>query len=214
MVDQIDVALLTFLGQLVGSIGAGSSSDLLGRKWTFQITMIIWGDAGILAAFAWNVWALMFFRFLIGVGGEAPVAQAMMSEFVPADKRAKYIAIMEGFWAVGFVLSGAFDRGGLRFGGGASFDSGYRLHFAPHAQVVTLQQQQLCAVAGLDRPFTLEVMLWDDIIDLCIDGRRTLLDRCPQRRGAAVMVYAEDAAVMFELAAVTALAERDEPPGG
>ena len=135
LVDQIDVALLTFLlasitlefgltpvqigflasmtflGQLVGNIGAGSSSDLLGRKWTFQITMIIWGTASILAAFSWNVWALMFFRFLIGVGvgGEAPVAQAMVSEFVPADKRAKYIAIMEGFWAVGFVLSGAIS---------------------------------------------------------------------------------------------------------
>ena len=48
----------------------------------------------------------MFFRFLIGVGvgGEAPVAQAIVSEFVPANVRGKNIAIMEGFWAGGFVL--------------------------------------------------------------------------------------------------------------
>jgi putative MFS transporter len=135
LVDQIDVALLTFLlasitvefhltpvqigvlasmtflGQLVGNIMAGSASDLLGRKWTFQITMIVWGVASFLAALSWSVGALMFFRFLIGVGvgGEAPVAQAMVSELVPAKSRAKYIAIMEGFWAVGFVLSGAIS---------------------------------------------------------------------------------------------------------
>lgn len=132
LVDQIDVALLTFLlgalikefglspeqagllaamtflGQLVGNIVAGTTADLFGRKVVFQATMIVWGLASLCAAVSWNVTALMFFRFLIGtgVGGEAPVAQALVSEFVPANVRGRYIAIMEGFWAVGFVLSG------------------------------------------------------------------------------------------------------------
>ena len=54
---------------------------------------------------------LMICRFFIGVGvgGEAPVAQAMVSELVPAAMRGKYIAIMEGFWAIGYVLSGAIS---------------------------------------------------------------------------------------------------------
>ena len=133
LVDQIDVALLTFLlgslivefglspeqagllaamtfaGQLVGNLIAGTSSDMFGRRMVFQVTMVVWGIASLLAAISWNVSALMFFRFLIGVGvgGEAPVAQAMVSEFVPASVRGKYIAIMEGFWAVGYVMSGA-----------------------------------------------------------------------------------------------------------
>ena len=135
LVDQIDVSLLTFLlgslivefglspeqagllaamtflGQLVGNLLAGTSADMYGRKWVFQVTMVIWGVASLLAAISWSVSALMFFRFLIGigVGGEAPVAQAMVSEFVPANVRGKYIAIMEGFWAVGFVLSGTIS---------------------------------------------------------------------------------------------------------
>ena len=135
LVDQIDVALLTFLlgslivefgispeqagllaamtfaGQLVGNLIAGTSSDMYGRKFVFQATMVVWGIASLLAAISWSVSALMFFRFLIGigVGGEAPVAQAMVSEFVPANVRGKYIAIMEGFWAVGFVLSGTIS---------------------------------------------------------------------------------------------------------
>ena len=105
------LASMTFLGQLVGNLIAGTSSDMFGRKIVFQATMLVWGVASLCAAISWSVSALMFFRFLIGVGvgGEAPVAQAMVSEFVPANVRGKYIAIMEGFWAVGFVLSGSIS---------------------------------------------------------------------------------------------------------
>ena len=135
LVDQVDVALLTFLlgsivvafdltpaqtgqlaamtfaGQLVGNIAAGTASDRYGRKVVFQVTMLVWGFASLAAAAAWSLTALMVCRFLIGVGvgGEAPVAQAMVSEIVPANVRGKYIAFMEGFWAVGYVLSGAIS---------------------------------------------------------------------------------------------------------
>lgn len=102
------LASMTFLGQLVGNLLIGSFSDLFGRRIAFQSTMILWGVASFLAAGAWNVASLMIFRFLIGVGvgGEAPVAQAVLSEIIPASVRAKYIAFMEGFWAVGFIISG------------------------------------------------------------------------------------------------------------
>ena len=135
LVDQVDVALLTFLlgsivaafhlspaqagqlaamtfaGQLVGNIAAGTASDKFGRRAVFQLTMIVWGLSSLAAAAAWSLTALMVCRFLIGVGvgGEAPVAQAMVSEIVPANVRGRYIAFMEGFWAVGFVLSGAIS---------------------------------------------------------------------------------------------------------
>jgi MFS transporter, putative metabolite:H+ symporter len=135
LVDQIDVALLTFLlgsivvafgltpteagqlaamtfaGQLVGNVLAGTASDRFGRKAVFQVTMVVWGLASLAAAASWSLPVLMACRFLIGVGvgGEAPVAQAMVSEIVPASVRGKYIAVMEGFWAVGYVLSGAIS---------------------------------------------------------------------------------------------------------
>ena len=51
----------------------------------------------------------------------------------------------------------------------------------------------------------LEVVLWDDIIDVCIDGYRTLIDRCPERRGTKVLVYAEDSEVTFEMVEIRAL---------
>src|SRR5579875_1963717 len=94
------LASMTFLGQLAGNIVIGSISDLFGRRIAFQSTMVLWGVASFLAAASWNVGSLMVFRFLIGagVGGEAPVAQAVLSEIIPAGVRAKYIAFMEGFW--------------------------------------------------------------------------------------------------------------------
>ena len=76
LVDQVDVALLTFLlgsivvafgltptqagqlaamtfaGQLVGNILAGTASDRFGRKIVFQVTMIVWGFASLAAAAA------------------------------------------------------------------------------------------------------------------------------------------------------------------
>ena len=135
LVDQVDVALLTFLlgsivvafgltpteagqlaamtfaGQLLGNIVAGTAADRFGRKAVFQVTMVVWGLASLAAAAAWSLPVLMACRFLIGVGvgGEAPVAQAMVSEIVPANVRGKYIAFMEGFWAIGYVLSGAIS---------------------------------------------------------------------------------------------------------
>ena len=135
LVDQVDVALLTFLlgsivaafglsptqagqlaamtfaGQLVGNIVAGTASDKFGRRMVFQVTMVVWGVASLAAAASVSLGMLMTCRFLIGagVGGEAPVAQAMVSEIVPANVRGKYIAFMEGFWAVGYVLSGAIS---------------------------------------------------------------------------------------------------------
>jgi MFS transporter, putative metabolite:H+ symporter len=104
------LASMTFLGQLVGTLLIGSVSDLFGRRIAFPSTMIVWGLASFLAAGARDVVSLMVFRFLIGVGvgGEAPVAQAV-SEIIPANVRAKYIAFMEGFWAVGFIISGTIS---------------------------------------------------------------------------------------------------------
>jgi len=135
LVDQVDVALLTFLlgtivaafgltplqagllasmtfaGQLVGNVAAGLAADRFGRRGVFQATMLVWGTASLMAACAWSAPVLMACRFLIGVGvgGEAPVAQALVSEFVPAGVRGRYIALMEGCWAVGYVLSGAIS---------------------------------------------------------------------------------------------------------
>lgn len=86
---------------------------------------------------------------------------------------------------------------GLRLKAGETFDSGYDLSFLPYESAVRLNDQSTGAVEGLDQPFTLEIVLHDDIIDVCIDHRRTIIDRCPERHGDRLLFYALNAGVSF-----------------
>ena len=94
---------------------------------------------------------------------------------------------------------------GVRLRATERFDSGYELHIAPHAGIVRLNEQVLYGVTGLDRPFDLEVMMKGDLIDVCIAGRRTVIDRCPERAGERVFLYAQDGEATFTVAQVVAL---------
>ena len=94
---------------------------------------------------------------------------------------------------------------GLRLRAGETFDSGYDLRFSPCDRVASLNDQCIYGVDGLDRPFSLEIVLREDIIDVCIDGRRTLIDRCPEQRGDRMLLYAQDSEVAFEVAEIAAL---------
>lgn len=105
------VASSGFAGMLLGASTAGVLADRFGRKVVFQYSMLLWGLASLLMAFSWDFWSLVVFRFLIGcgMGAEFPVAQALVSEFIPTRQRGKYIAWLEGFWPLGFILAGVLS---------------------------------------------------------------------------------------------------------
>ena len=56
------------LGALIGAFGGGYVTDRLGRFKTFIIDLICLVVAAIGSALAWDLWSLLFFRFLLGVG--------------------------------------------------------------------------------------------------------------------------------------------------
>lgn len=95
-------------GMGIGSVLAGMWADKFGRKVVFQWSMILWGLGALFCAGAWNFPSLMAARLLLGfgMGAEFPVAQSILSEITPADRRGKYIALAEGMWPMGFVLAG------------------------------------------------------------------------------------------------------------
>lgn len=43
------------------------------------------------------------------MGMEFPIAQSLLSEMIPASRRGKYIALMDGFWPLGFVAAGCLS---------------------------------------------------------------------------------------------------------
>lgn len=99
---------MSMAGMLVGSFLAGALADRFGRKGLLQFSMIIWGVGGIMCALSWNAISLFVFRFLLGLGlgAEYPVANAMLSEFLPVKVRGRWLTLMEGLSPIGVVTSG------------------------------------------------------------------------------------------------------------
>lgn len=101
-------ASASFIGMFFGASIAGLAADRFGRKPVFQVSMIVWGVGSLLCGLSQGYSDLFVYRVILGVGMgmELPVALAMVSEFIPAAKRGKYTAILEGFLPVGYVCAG------------------------------------------------------------------------------------------------------------
>ncbi len=91
---------------------------------------------------------------------------------------------------------------GLCLRSSGNLESGYFLRFLPYEHKVFLNQQSISCVQGLENPFQLEIIMKGDIIDVCIDNRRCLVDRCPELKGDRIFFYCQDGNVAFEQVAV------------
>jgi putative MFS transporter len=102
------VASASFFGMVLGAALAGLLADRFGRRPVFQWSMVLWGVASYLCSTAHDVNTLIVYRVLLGIGMgmEFPVAQALLSEFVPTASRGRLIALMDGFWPLGFITAG------------------------------------------------------------------------------------------------------------
>ncbi|MNX55314.1 putative niacin/nicotinamide transporter NaiP [compost metagenome] len=102
------LASSSFLGMFLGAAIAGLLADRYGRKPVFQVSMIFWGVGSLMCGFAQDVNTLMAFRVLLGfgMGMEFPIGLSMVSEIVPAKSRGRYVAVLEGFWPIGFIAAG------------------------------------------------------------------------------------------------------------
>lgn len=86
---------------------------------------------------------------------------------------------------------------GLRLRGTGNFEGGYDLLFQPVERIVRLHEEAIYAVDGLDQPFAVEIILYEDLFDVCIDGRRCIVNRCPERRGNHLFFFAHQSNVTF-----------------
>jgi MFS transporter, putative metabolite:H+ symporter len=102
------LASSSFFGMLIGAATAGMLADRFGRKPVFQVSMVFWGVGSLLCGFAHDVNWLMAFRILLGfgMGMEFPIGQSIVSEILPAKNRGRYVALLEGFWPIGFIFAG------------------------------------------------------------------------------------------------------------
>lgn len=95
------------VGMCLGAICSGTLADRIGRKAMFAATLAVYSVGTALCAFSWNLESLLCFRFIVGfgVGGQPPVANAMMSEYAPAKHRGKMLVLQNCSWAVGWLVA-------------------------------------------------------------------------------------------------------------
>ena len=110
-----------FVGMLAGAFGFGRLADRIGRRPVLMATVAIDACFGVASAFAPDFGWLLALRFLtgIGVGGTLPVYYTMMAEFLPNDRRGRWLVLLESFWAVGTVLLALLAWAAVRWGADA-----------------------------------------------------------------------------------------------
>jgi putative MFS transporter len=84
----------TFLGMLIGSFLAGVLGDRYGRRYTYQVNLLIIGVTSIAAALAPSIRWLIAFRLImgLGLGAEIVIGYATLTEFVPPGRRGRWLA--------------------------------------------------------------------------------------------------------------------------
>ncbi|KAK1946786.1 Synaptic vesicle 2-related protein [Phytophthora citrophthora] len=96
-----------FVGMLGGGLVGGVAGDFYGRKPVLLTTLAINAIAAFLSAFSPNIYWLIFFRAMAGVGVGGVVASlfALCLEHVPVSARGRYVTILCSFWMFGAVLT-------------------------------------------------------------------------------------------------------------
>lgn len=86
----------TFVGMMIGAFAAGYVGDKLGRRYSYQLNLAIFGIASIAACFAPNIAWLIVLRFImgIGLGAELVVAAGTLAEFVPPATRGRWVSLL------------------------------------------------------------------------------------------------------------------------
>jgi putative MFS transporter len=98
---------LTFVGMTLGALITGFVGDKLGRRFTYQINLLIFGLASLAAAFSQDMNQLIACRFIqgLGLGAEIVVGYSTLTEFVPPKTRGRWLSMMAFLTVTGFPVT-------------------------------------------------------------------------------------------------------------
>jgi len=95
---------LTFVGMTIGALITGFIGDAYGRRFTYQVNLLIFGLASLAAAVVQNMDQLIICRFVqgLGLGAEIVVGYSTLTEFVPPRTRGRWLSFMALIVVAGF----------------------------------------------------------------------------------------------------------------
>jgi MFS family permease len=116
------------LGMTIGGVTFGWLADKLGRKTMFVIDLLFFIVFALLSSIAQNVYEIITFRILmgIGIGADYPITSTLISEFAPSKKRGALLMYGIMFYWVGTLLAGVVNYFSL----GLGQDLSWRIAFA------------------------------------------------------------------------------------
>lgn len=99
-----------YAGMFVGALSCGAIADAVGRRKALLLTITMASVFTGLCSIAWDVVSMSILRFLagIGLGGTLPQPGVYLSEYVPADRRGRFLGLTETSWVYGALLAAAF----------------------------------------------------------------------------------------------------------
>ena len=91
----------------LGALITGYVGDAMGRRFTYQINLLIFGLASLAAAFVQSMDQLIICRFIqgLGLGAEIVVGYSTLTEFVPPKTRGRWLAFMAFIVVAGFPVT-------------------------------------------------------------------------------------------------------------
>ena len=98
---------MALYGTVIGALLGGFPADKFGRKKTLFWISILYLVSAVGSALAPEVYSLMFFRFIggLGVGASSVVAPMYISEIAPANKRGQLTALFQFNIVVGILIA-------------------------------------------------------------------------------------------------------------
>ena len=84
-------------GTVLGSIFAGAPADRYGRRASLFVLAVLYVLSAAGCAFAFNWYAVVFFRFVGGlaIGGSSVIGPMYIAEIAPADKRGRLVGFFQ-----------------------------------------------------------------------------------------------------------------------
>ena len=85
------------IGAMVGALLVGRPADWWGRRPVLTLLAVLFVVSAVGCALAWNLYALLFFRWLggVAVGGASVVCPMYITEIAPAKRRGLLVAVSQ-----------------------------------------------------------------------------------------------------------------------
>jgi MFS transporter, SP family, arabinose:H+ symporter len=98
---------IALLGTIAGAAFAGIPGDQYGRRDSLRAMSILYLISALGCGFAWNWGALLFFRFIggLGVGGSSVLGPMYIAEIAPAKWRGRLVGVFQVNIVVGILLA-------------------------------------------------------------------------------------------------------------